>query len=235
MASRKGSWTPERRKAQSELFKSLRAAGKLNRHPVEPMVVPLAPPPQEASPVAPAPKESFKPDPPQSIADIQHGPALDRSNPPRDMFSGQVKGTEVFSKSGDPLDPIPGYRTYWIVDRDQGSRLTQARMSGWEYVGTDEVVLNEGQSSDDTGGHIRRWSRETGPSGQPIYMYLMKKPLWLQKIHDAAREAIHDALEAKIRGGAKSDKPGDKQYSPGEIAGSKLPAVEIQPKLYIPR
>jgi len=184
---------------------------------------------------APVPAEVFTPDPPKNINEVNASPGLDAASPPRDMFSGQVKGTEVFSKGGDPQNPIPGYRTYWIVDRDQGSRLTQARMSGWEYVNDNEVVLNEGQSSDDTGGHVRRWSKETGPNGQPIYMYLMKKPLWLQEVHDQQREKIHDAIEAKIKGGMKSSRPGDAQYSPGEVAGSKLPRVEIEPKLYTSR
>ncbi len=180
--------------------------------------------------------EAIRQDPPQSVLDVQTGPGLDPLTPIRDMLSGQMKGTEIFSPQGDPMNPIPGYRTYWAVDWDQGARLNLFRMSGWEHVHVNEVLLNEGQSSDDPAGNVRKWSKETGPNGQPIYMYLMKKSLKLQAEHDKQRDAIHDAIEARIKGGAKSTRPTDKQYAPGEIPGTVTSmGINIESKLYQPR
>jgi len=160
---------------------------------------------------------------------------VSRDNPPRDLLAGQYRGLEIFSKSGDPNDPIPGYRTFWAVDRDQGSRIGLLKRSGWEHVRCDEVLMNEGQGSDDAAGNVRKWSKETGPNGNPYYMYLLKKPLWLQKIHDAdpnSSDSINNRVEAQIKGGNVSSKPEDKQYAAGQVPGSTMPPIDISSKLY---
>lgn len=148
---------------------------------------------------------------------------------PRNLFSGDVKKLEVFGRNGSNTDPIPGYRLYWFLDRDNsGTRLHQAKMSGWEFVQRDEVSINDVsaiQGNTDLGSQVRVFGGSFNQ--QPIYHYLMKKPQWLDQQHQAEREAYHDKIEGLLRKGKYNAKAEDKQYTAEEMPGSALPPISI--------
>lgn len=151
------------------------------------------------------------------------------SPPPRNLFSGDIKKLEVFGLNGDNKDPIPGFRLYWFLDRENsGARMHQARMSGWEYVMKDEVSVNDTsaiQGNSDLGSQVRVFGGSF--NNQPIYHYLMKKPVWLDQVHQGEMQAHLDKVEGHLRRGKLDAKPEDRQYTAEEMPGSALPPISI--------
>jgi hypothetical protein len=157
----------------------------------------------------------------------------DHTEIPPNLFDGQHKSLEVMGRNGSYEDPIPGFKLYWFIDRDSGTRLSLARRSGYEFVSNEEVVLNDNivSGNDDLGGHVRKFSKEVLDS-KPVYLYLMKKPKWLADRHADDFEKIHVRQEAELRAGRISTNAKDGQYRPGQIPGSNLPKIESDTKLY---
>ncbi len=151
---------------------------------------------------------------------------------PRNLFDGTIKTLDVMGKNGSTTDPIPGYRLYWFNDPGgTGIRISQATLSGWEFVDNDDVMLTENLvGNNDLGSHV---SKIVNPNvTPPTRAYLMKKPRWLDDQHMAERDQIHQRQEAALRAGTLGRKPEDKQYAPHEMSGhTSLPPIEISSTL----
>jgi hypothetical protein len=165
-----------------------------------------------------------------AAADTATTPAAAPTAPPRNLFSGDIKKLEVFGKNGDSSDPIPGYRLYWFLDRDgTGSRMFQAKMSGWEYVQYDEVAVNDTSAmagNTDLGSQVRVFGGTAG-NNAPVYHYLMKKPVWLDQLHQGEMQAHLDKVEGMLRRGKLDAKAENRQYTADEMPGSVLPPISI--------
>jgi hypothetical protein len=175
--------------------------------------------PEIVEPQAPPPKVSPRPAAPQAAI-------------PRNLFDGTIKTLDVMGRNGSTTDPIPGYRLSWFNDHGgTGIRISQATLSGWEFVDNDEVMLSENLvGNNDLGSHV---SKIVNPNvTPPTRAYLMKKPNWLNDQHMAERDQIHQRQEAALRAGTLGRKPEDKQYAPHEMAGhTSLPPIEISSTL----
>jgi hypothetical protein len=148
--------------------------------------------------------------------------------PPKNLFSGFVQKLQVFGKSGDPNDPIPGYKPRWFNDVEGGLRIQTALASGWEFVNKEEVALNDAPATpgnNDLGSHVRRWVGEH-QDGSAIYAYLLKKPNWLVELHETgpeSREVLHhQRIEAELRRGTFNQQPGEGRYVPTDGRGNPL-------------
>lgn len=166
-------------------------------------------------------------------------PALRPRAPVPNLFSGKIQKLVLVGKDGNTQDPVPGYRTHWFVDAaNSGTRLNQAKMSGWEFITRDEVALNDGLTGGNTdlGAHVRQIAGVD--NGVPFYMYAMKKPLWLEAEHQAeyAQKAIAPIKEALVKGRLPGSKPEDRQYAAGDevavMTRSGLPPISIGSKTY---
>jgi hypothetical protein len=153
------------------------------------------------------------------------------------LFNGKIQKLVLVGKNGSTDDPIPGYRTHWFVDQaNSGVRINQAKASGWEFINSDEVALNEGLTpgNNDLGSHVRQIAGTE--NGAPFYMYAMKKPLWLEQEHQAqyAQTAIEPIKEALLKG-RMSKNASDRQFSAGDSIAqqtrSGLPPIEIGSKI----
>jgi len=195
-------------------------------------------PPMSAAPEVAVPPNVFAPQSavplPQPTVEtprINSEPALE-NHIPRNLFNGTLKTLDVMGKNGSFTDPIPGYRLYWFNDPGgTGIRISQAQLSGWSFVGNDEVLLTENMvGNNDLGSQV---TKIVDPGvNPPTRAYLMKLPRHIQDAHDAEREQIHQQQEAMLRAGTLGRKPGDKQYSPAEMAGrTNLPPIEIKSNL----
>ncbi len=162
--------------------------------------------PRETSPVA-------APTPPQPSA------------PPRNLFSGDIKKLEVFGKNGDNKDPIPGYRLHWFLDRDgTGSRMFMAKQSGWEFVLSDEVALNDNGNLD-MGTQVKVYGGANPNGGGAVYHWLMKKPGWLDAEHQKDMQKVPDRIEQELRRGTLGKTQDDGRYT--AMPGSSLPEIKI--------
>lgn len=106
---------------------------------------------------------------------------------------------------------IPGYFTYWM--KGEPGRISQALNAGYEWVGNDELLINNFDLGGDASktGNSDMGSRvsvlaavggtEVGADGQPLRLYLMKiKSEWRQQ--DLARQAEQsESIADAIRGG----------------------------------
>ncbi len=148
----------------------------------------------------------------------------------RNLFSGDIRKLEVYGKNGSISDPIPGYRLYWFLDRDNsGVRLNQAKASGYEFVMNEEVALNDNSvaGNSDLGSQVRVHGGSF--NNQPVYHYLMKKPLWLHEQHQADMQRVPDRIEYELKRGTFGQKAGDGRYTANEK--SALPAIDISSTL----
>ena len=176
--------------------------------------------PVELPPQAPAPPRiNSEPEAPTHI--------------PRNLFNGTMKTLDVLGKNGSTDDPIPGFRLYWFNDPgNTGVRPSQAKMSGWEFVDRDEVLLTENLvGNNDLGSKV---SKIVEPNlVPPTRAYLMKKPKWLDEAHQAEREELHQKQEGALRSGTLGRKPENRQYSPQEMRGqTSLPPIEISSNVF---
>jgi len=175
------------------------------------------------------------PEPPQAapppIRINSEAPAV--ATPPRNLFSGQLKALDVYGKNGSIDDPIPGYRLYWFTDTGgTGTRLRQAQMSGWDFVDSDEIELQDNlvPGNNDLGSHVRKVVNAN--QVPPTYGYLMKKTRELDALHQAEAQIINDRMEQAMRAGTLGAAPGDGRYVAGQMPGSTLPKIEISQKSY---
>ena len=150
--------------------------------------------------------------------------------PPPNLFSGKIRKLVLIGKDGNMDDPVPGYRTHWFVDvANSGVRINQARASGWEFIGNDEVALMEGltASNNDLGSHVRQIAG--AENGVPYYQYAMKKPLWMEEAHKEEYEKTSiQPIKDVLKKGTISKNPADRQYSAGNAPTlSSLPPNEI--------
>jgi len=155
---------------------------------------------------------------------------------PRNLFSGQIKSLEVFGRNGSTEEPIPGYRLYWFTDEgNTGSRLHQAKASGWDFVEKNEIAMQDNlvEGNNDLGTKVRKVVNPN--STPPTYGYLMKKPKWMDEQHQAEMQAFNDAQERAIRKGVFNASPRDGRYVAGDLPGSTLPKIEISSNLKVPR
>ena len=155
------------------------------------------------------------------------------ATPPRNLFSGQLKALDVYGKNGSIDDPIPGYRLYWFTDTGgTGTRLRQAQMSGWDFVDSDEIELQDNlvPGNNDLGSHVRKVVNAN--QVPPTYGYLMKKTRELDALHQAEAQIINDRMEQAMRAGTLGAAPGDGRYVAGQMPGSTLPKIEISQKSY---
>tara|TARA_R110000868_G_scaffold117755_2_gene312838 strand:+ start:55 stop:735 length:681 start_codon:yes stop_codon:yes gene_type:complete len=153
--------------------------------------------------------------------------------PIRNLFNGQMMKLSVVGRNGSKDDPIPGWRLYWFHDvGNNGTRIAQARMSGWEHVSNDEIALYDNlvPGNNDLGSNVRTVMNAN--SVPPTYGYLMKKPKALDEQHQAELQVVNDRIEQAIRKGTLGANPNDRRYAPGDIAGSSLPKIEISSANY---
>lgn len=107
---------------------------------------------------------------------------------------------------------IPGYHLHWF--RGTPQRLAQAERAGFEFVGEDEVELNNLSLGGDAtkAGNSDLGSRvsviegsEVDGGGQAVRMYLMKQKMDFHtedmKIAQARNDSVADALTAAYRTG----------------------------------
>ena len=156
--------------------------------------------------------------------------------PPRNLFSGQIKSLEVFGAGGDTRDPIPGFRLYWFTDNSgTGDRLNQAKASGWEFVKKNEIAMQENlvEGNNDLGSIVRKVVNAN--QTPPEYGYLMKKPNWLDELHQKEMQTVNDRQESAIKKGSFNSRPEDGRYVAGDMPGSTLPKIEISSNLKVPR
>lgn len=150
----------------------------------------------------------------------------------RDMFSGTLKTLDVMGKNGSTTDPIPGYVLYWFTDEGgTGTIINQAKMSGYDFVHRDEILLTENiVGNNDLGSHVRKVvNARTNP---PEYGYLMKKPEKLHMQHLADREKLHTRIEGALRAGTLGRQAGSGQYTKEDDPTSTMAKIEISSKLY---
>lgn len=150
----------------------------------------------------------------------------------RDMFSGTLKTLDVLGKNGSTTDPIPGYVLYWFTDEGgTGTVINQARMSGYDFVHRDEILLTENiVGNNDLGSHVRKVvNARTTP---PEYGYLMKKPEDLHMKHLAEREKMHSRIDQALRAGTLGRQPGSGQYTKADDPSSSMAKIEISSNLY---
>lgn len=93
--------------------------------------------------------------------------------------------------------------------------------------------MNEAETSagnTDTGSNVRRWVSGS-PTGEPVYAFAMKKPLWMQDEHDKDRDAVNDNIEAQLRAGTLGIQAGEQRYTgtsnPYANSPSTLPAIRL--------
>lgn len=155
---------------------------------------------------------------------------------PRNLFSGQIKALDVFGLNGDTTDPLTGYRLYWFTDiGGTGNRLHQAKASGWDFVRKDEIAMQDNlvPGNNDLGTMVRKVVNPN--ETPPTYGYLMKKPKWMDEVHQAEMQQVNDAQERAIKKGAFNARPQDGRYVAGDIPNSALPKIEISSNLKVPR
>ena len=120
-------------------------------------------------------------------------------------------------------------RALAIVFLSAGVNRDPAANACWPIAVFDVLVAVNDQSAisgnSDLGSQVRVFGGSF--NNAPIYHYLMKKPEWLCKIHDAEREKYHDQIEAQLRRGAYNRKAEDRQYTGDEMPGSSLPPISI--------
>jgi hypothetical protein len=187
------------------------------------------------APHAEVPRETIMQDTESNVDfNVPVAPPQDRPKaPPRNLFSGDIKQLEVFGIDGTTRDPIPGFRLYWFTDTaNSGVRIQQAKISGWEMVQAHEIALNDGLTpgNADLGANVRKVV--SVDNGNPIYAYLMKKPVWMDKLHQEEHEQkanmpVERALRRGQLPGARSE---DRQYV--AQPGSNLPPIDIGTKTY---
>ena len=171
--------------------------------------------------------------PPEEPAEVRVNSETAPSKPIRNLFSGQMLKLSVMGRNGSAEDPIPGWRLYWFHDvGNNGTRIAQARMSGWEHVTKDEIELfdNLVPGNNDLGSNVRQVANPNDTP--PTYCYLMKKPRALDALHQAEMQKVNDRIEMAIRAGRIGAKPEDRRYAPGDIPGSSLPKIEISSSNY---
>lgn len=126
--------------------------------------------------------------------------------PPPNLFQAGVAALAVYSLDGGAVDPLPGFRLHWFVDR--GPRLKQAQISGWAFVQKDEVLVGEGVNND-VGSHIRA----NASKSEQGYQYLMKKPLHIEEAHRKEYEnRMILPIKEALKRGQISGNPADMQY-----------------------
>lgn len=160
---------------------------------------------------------------------------------PPNLFSGTMPRLAVYTASGDPNNPFPGFYAYWFNDVEGGARIAAARKTGYVFVQRDECILNDDPTwskNTDLGTNVREFV-ENAASGAPTYAYLMKKPLWLYELHEYgpdSREArAHARIESELQQGTLNQQPGDRRYTPGNMPrgsrASTLAPISIETKI----
>ena len=170
------------------------------------------------------------PPPPQAAPQINSEPAP--VAPVRNLFNGQMRKLSVIGRNGSMDDPIPGWYLYWFEDvGNNGTRIAQAKMSGYEHVQTDEIALYDNlvPGNNDLGSIVRTVLNPRAVP--PTYGYLMKKPLELHQMHQLEMQQVNRNLDAAVRAGTVGASSNDGRYRPGEIRGSALPEIKISSNL----
>lgn len=203
---------------------------KFEKPPVDPRLAEIVA--QDAARLAATPQET-------GFVNKGHSSAPEEipQAPPRNLFSGTTKKLEVFGKPGtDPNDPLPGFQLFWFDDIKDGLVLSQAKISGWEYVQKEELAINDENTSPGNtalDNHVRRWVSQ-GPSGAPVHAYLMKKPNWLYDLHmygpDSLEVRVHQQIDQQLARGDFNANPNDRRYTstnpyPGTRSG--LPPIQM--------
>lgn len=169
------------------------------------------------------------PEPPKVAVKINSEPEAPR-HIPRNLFDGTLRKLSVMGRNQSFEDPIPGYRLYWFNDPGgSGVRIAQAELSGWSHVSHDEVIMADNLAGgNDLGSQV---SYIVNPNlTPPTRAYLMKKPQWLDDVHQQERETIHQRIEGAMKQGTLNAKPEDGRYT--AQPGSALPEIKISSKLY---
>ena len=106
---------------------------------------------------------------------------------------------------------IPGYHLHWM--RGDAQRLQQAVNAAYEFVGRDEVSLNDVSvggdatktGSSDLGDRVSVVSGDLDEQNKPVRLYLMKQRLEYyledQKLLQATNDRVASALTAAYRDG----------------------------------
>lgn len=151
---------------------------------------------------------------------------------PPNLFSGTMPRLAVYTSSGDPNNPFPGFYAYWFNDIEGGARIGAALKTGYVFVKRSECVLGDDPTwgkNTDLGDNVKEFV-ENGPGGAPTYAYLMKKPLWLHELHENEPESrenrIHARVESELRSGTLNQSPGDGRYTPGNMPAG-MPASTL--------
>jgi len=144
---------------------------------------------------------------------------------PPNLFSGTQR--RLHFEGGDP-----NFEYHYF--NDEGPNVPNALRVGYIFVEKGEVQILESAAplNMDVGNRICQQVGVTA-SGNPLYAYLMKIPLWLFKHNQTgpgSREEYHKQLESQIRSGTFAEKPGEMRYSasnPYPGSQGQLPRISV--------
>ncbi len=147
---------------------------------------------------------------------------------PPNLFNAHTRKLVIYSKDGDPNDPVPGFRTYWF--NDDGNRIQLALNSGWDFIDRSEVMMGVelGPDNKDLGSKVR-YVVGTLRSGDPMYAYCMKQRNDIAAAHAAERQAVNERIYQSLRQGQSVPNP---NIVPGGQTGWNAPPISIAAKTY---
>jgi len=144
----------------------------------------------------------------------------------RDLAQAKKRERVPFGVPQSKLDvqgKDPNYHYRWVNDNDGG--VQKAEMSGYEFVGKEEVGLSPAAQAMNTGVDTKVRLLGGRDKGQPFYMYLMKVPKeWYEEDKEALAD-MADSNDATIRSGRK----GLEGQDLGNYYKSKV-SLEARPK-----
>lgn len=144
---------------------------------------------------------------------------------PRNMLDGFTTKMEVVFRDAETF--FLNWHPHWF--NEDGPRLSQAQSSGYVFVDRDEVVgtLNEAtDSNNDPGSRVRKYVG-SNVRGQPMYAYLMKKPMYIHEAHQAEYAARVMLIAEALGNGDANRQPGDGRYTP-QTSPSKTALPQIR-------